>query len=99
MIMQKGSRLLMTKRFIADVIQRSTGISSAAGAKVARDLLDAIVETLHRNGKFTLPGFGTFTVRMTKARNSVNPRTAEAIKVKAGKTVRFKVSPNLRANV
>jgi len=43
-----------------------------------------------------LPGFGTFTVRKTKARKALNPRTGESVRVKAGKTVRFKASPVLK---
>ena len=43
--------------------------------------------------------FGTFSVRKTKARKGLNPRTGEAIKVKAGKTVRFKASPTLKKAV
>ena len=59
----------------------------------------AIVAELKKNSKFTLPSFGTFTVRKTKARKGLNPRTGEAIKVKAGKTVRFKASPTLKKDV
>ena len=61
--------------------------------------IEAIVKDLKKNGKFTLPSFGTFTVRKTKARKGVNPRTGAEIKVKAGKTVRFKASPTLKKTV
>jgi DNA-binding protein HU-beta len=44
-------------------------------------------------------GFGQFTVRRTKARMGRNPRTGEKIKIKAGKTIRFKPSPTLRRSV
>jgi hypothetical protein len=46
-----------------------------------------------------LTGVGTFTVAKKKARVGLDPRTGEKIKVKAGKTVRFKVSPVLRRTV
>lgn len=54
---------------------------------------------LHKEGGFTLPSFGTFSVHKTKARKALNPRTGEPVKVKAGKTVRFKASPNLKKAV
>jgi len=38
-------------------------------------------------------------VAKTMAHIGMNPRTGEKIKVKAGKTVRFKVSPVLRGTV
>jgi DNA-binding protein HU-beta len=86
----------MSKAFIAEVIQNSAEITGVAANRAAADLIDAIVKDLKKNGKFTLPSFGTFTVRKTKARKGVNPRTGEEIKVKAGKTVRFKASPSLK---
>lgn len=89
----------MSKAFIADVIQDSAGITGVAANRAATDLMEAIVKELKKNGKFTLPSFGTFTVRKTKARKGVNPRTGEEIKVKAGKTVRFKASPTLKKTV
>ena len=59
----------------------------------------ALVKQMKREGGFTLPSFGTFRVGKTKARKALNPRTGEAIKVKAGKTVRFKASPTLKKTV
>jgi DNA-binding protein HU-beta len=59
----------------------------------------AIVRELKREGGFTLPSFGTFRVVKTKPRSGLNPRTGEKIKVKAGKTVRFKASPTLKKAV
>ena len=89
----------MSKAFIASVIQGSIEITGVAANRAATGLIDAIVRELKKNGKFTLPSFGTFTVRKTKARKGVNPKTGEAIKVKAGKTVRFKSSPSLKKMV
>ncbi len=86
----------MSKAFIAQVIQESAELTGTAANKAAGDVIDAIVRELKKNGRFTLPSFGTFIVRKTKARKGLNPRTGEAIKVKAGKTVRFKASPTLK---
>ncbi|MCH4023673.1 MAG: HU family DNA-binding protein [Acetobacter sp.] len=89
----------MSKAFIAAVIQDSIKCTGVAANQAAADLMDAIIEELKRDGGFTLPSFGTFTVRKTKARKALNPRTGEPVKVKAGKTVRFKASPNLKKAV
>lgn len=89
----------MSKAFIAQVLQESASLTGTAANRAAGDLMGAIVKELKKNGKFTLPSFGTFTVRKTKARKGLNPRTGEAIKVKAGKTVRFKASPTLKKSV
>lgn len=89
----------MSKAFISKVIQESAQLTGAGANRAATDLMAAIVKELKKTGKFTLPSFGTFSVRKTKARKGLNPRTGEAIKVKAGKTVRFKASPTLKKAV
>lgn len=89
----------MSKAFIAEVIQSSAEITGVAANRAAADVIEAIVKELKKAGKFTLPSFGTFTVKKTKARKGVNPRSGEPIKVKAGKTVRFKASPTLKTLV
>ncbi|ACI50609.1 histone family protein DNA-binding protein [Gluconacetobacter diazotrophicus PA1 5] len=89
----------MSKAFIAAVLQDSLACTGVAAGKAADDLITAIVATLQEEGGFTLPSFGTFTVHKTKARKALNPRTGEPVKVKAGKTVRFKASPNLKKAV
>ena len=89
----------MSKAFITRVIQESAELTGAAANRAAGDLMEAIVKELKKSGKFTLPSFGTFTVRKTTARKGLNPRTGEAIKVKAGKTVRFQASPTLKKAV
>ncbi len=89
----------MSKAFIAEVIQGSTECTGVAANQAAGELMAAIVNELKKTGGFTLPSFGTFTVRKTKARKGLNPRTGKSIKVKAGKTVRFKASPVLKKSV
>ena len=89
----------MTKAFIAEVLQESCELTQAGSRVAANDLIGAIVEQLKRDGKFVLPGFGKFTVAKTKAYIGLNPSTGEKVKVKAGKTVRFKASPGLRRTI
>jgi DNA-binding protein HU-beta len=89
----------MSKAFLAATIQDSVGCTAVAANQAAADLMAAIVTAMKQQGGFTLPSFGTFTVKKTKARKAMNPRTGEPVKVKAGKTVRFKASPNLKAAV
>ena len=89
----------MSKAFIASVLQDSLDCTGVVANHAAEQLIAAIVRDLKKEGGFTLPSFGTFTVKKTKARKALNPRTGEPVKVKAGKTVRFKASPNLKKAV
>jgi DNA-binding protein HU-beta len=94
-----NARFTVSKAFIAAVLQESTGCTGSAANALAGDLIGAIVKEMKREGGFTLPSFGTFRVVKTKARKALNPRTGEPVKVKAGKTVRFKASPTLKKAV
>ncbi|HQT86406.1 MULTISPECIES: HU family DNA-binding protein [Acidiphilium] len=76
-------------------MENSTEIADAVADCMADDLLEAIVGALLQTGKSILPGFSTFAVHETKARSGINPRTAELIKIKAGKSVSFRVTPGL----
>ena len=89
----------MSKAFLAATLQGSLDCTGVAANQAAADLIQAIVREMKKEGGFTLPSFGTFTVYKTKARKALNPRTLEPVKVKAGKTVRFKASPNLKKAV
>ena len=67
----------MSKAFIAAVIQDSVSCTGVAANQAAADLMDAIVKQIKKDGGFTLPSFGTFTVRKTKARRALSPKTGE----------------------
>ncbi len=89
----------MSKAFIASVLQDSVECTGVVANQAAAELISAIVRELKKEGGFTLPSFGTFWVAKTKARKARNPSTGEPVKVKAGKTVRFKASPVLKKAV
>jgi DNA-binding protein HU-beta len=86
----------MSKRFLTDVIQQSSGLTGVASGRVAADLIAAIKTEIIENGRFSLPDFGGFTVRKTPKRSALNPRTGEKVSVKAGATVKFKAAPSLK---
>jgi DNA-binding protein HU-beta len=98
MLCLKGSKdsRLCQKPSLLPCCKDSAELTGVAANRAAADLIDAIVKELKSSGGFTLPSFGTFRVAKTKARKALNPRTGEPVKVKAGKTVRFKVSPSLK---
>jgi len=68
--------------------------------KDSESALNAFVETVQtalKNGeKIQLVGFGTFEVRQRNARNGVNPRTKQSIKIPASKAPVFKAGKALK---
>ena len=86
----------MSKKFLTDVIVKSTEMPATAAGKLAADIIAAIKTEIVSTGRFTIPDFGAFAVRETAKRTALNPRTGEKVAVKAGATVRFKASPALK---
>ncbi len=89
----------MSKAFLTGVIQESLDCTGVVAKRAAAAVVGAIVRELKTKGGFTLPSFGRFPVRNIKARMGFNPGTGAPVKVKAGKTVRFRPSPSLKADV
>ncbi|MCG2775965.1 MAG: HU family DNA-binding protein [Desulfobacterales bacterium] len=64
------------------------------------DSLFAILAiSIKKNGRFIVPGFGTFSVKERKARKGRNPQTGETMMIKASKTVSFKPAPKYKATL
>ena len=76
----------MPKKFIADVIQQSSDLTGMASVRLAGAVIEAIKAEIIETGRFSLPEFGSFSVRETPKRTALNPRTGEKVQVKAGAT-------------
>jgi hypothetical protein len=50
----------MSKRFLTDVIQQSSGLTDVAPTRVVADLIATIKAEIIENGRFSLPDFGAF---------------------------------------
>ena len=86
----------MTKQNLIDTVH---GQADGLSKKAVGDLVDATFSALSaaiREGRFSYPGFGTFTVKDIKAREGRNPQTGAPIKIAASKTVRFKPAPKFK---
>jgi DNA-binding protein HU-beta len=68
--------------------------------KSLNELLDITFDTLTdvvvKNEKFIYPGFGTFTLKARAARDGINPKTKEKIKIEASKSIGFKPATKLK---
>lgn len=81
---------------LAAVIEKETGCTKTASKAAVGKLFETIVKSTKKEGKISLPGFGTFLVAKRAARNGVNPKTGAPLKIKARKTMRFKPAATLR---
>ena len=86
----------MNKSELIEAISKSADISKAASEKALDGALNAIRSTLKKNSSVTLVGFGTFKVGKRAARMGRNPRTGEAIKIKAARVPKFSAGKALK---
>jgi len=86
----------VNKTELIEHIAVTADISKAASGRALDALVGAVKLTLKKNGTVTIVGFGTFSVGMRAARTGRNPRTGDAIKIKAAKVPKFKAGKALK---
>ncbi len=86
----------------ADFIERvaKKGKLSKAEAKRTVDLVLGEIEgglkKSKKEGRYTIGNFGIFSISKRSARKGRNPRTGEAIRIKASKVLKFKAAAKLK---
>jgi len=86
----------MNKTELIDFISSKADLSKADAGRALDAFIDAVTTTLKDKESVTLVGFGTFTVTERAARTGRNPRTGEAIEIKAATVPRFRPGKALR---
>jgi DNA-binding protein HU-beta len=86
----------MNKSELIDTVAASADLSKAAAGRAVDAIVSAITKALKKSDDVVLVGFGTFTVRKRAARSGRNPRTGEAITIKAAKVPSFRAGKALR---
>jgi len=84
------------KAELVEQIAELTGIPKTHVAMVYDNIFELAGEALAEGDKVTVPNFGTFMLSERPARQGRNPATGEPITISASKTIRFKVSKNLK---
>jgi len=86
----------VNKTDLIEHIAKQADISKAAAGRALDALVGGVRTTLKKGGTVTLVGFGTFAVTKRAARSGRNPRTGEAIKIKAAKLPKFRPGKALK---
>ncbi|OHA49457.1 MAG: DNA-binding protein HU [Candidatus Terrybacteria bacterium RIFCSPLOWO2_01_FULL_58_14] len=86
----------MTKDGLVEAVQKILGGSRAESARAVDGVFDGITNALKRGEEVKIAGFGTYRVRMAKAREARNPRTGATVHVPASKKPRFSAGKALK---
>ena len=71
-------------------------LTKAAAERALNAFLASVEESLAKDDKLTLTGFGTFVVETRKERQGRNPRTGETLTIPACKMVKFRPGKMLK---
>ena len=89
----------MNKAELINAIAAGAGLSKVDAKKALDATVKAITGALAAGDKVSLIGFGTFSVAERSARQGINPKTKQPIKIPAKKVAKFKAGSELAAAV
>ena len=86
----------MNKSEFVEAIANAAEFTKADAAKAVDAMVEVVTNTLKEGEQITLVGFGSFQVKTREARTGRNPRTGEAIQIKASNIPSFKAGKALK---
>jgi DNA-binding protein HU-beta len=89
----------MNKSELIEAVAADTGLTKTDSAIVLESFLGTVSKTLKKGDDVIITGFGKFSVVKRAARQGVNPRTGERVKIKASKAPKFSAGATLKAAV
>jgi DNA-binding protein HU-beta len=91
----------MNKSELIESVQAALGkdATKRSAEEALEAVLAAISSGVKKDDKVQIIGFGTFEVKKRAARQGRNPKTGEAMKIAASKSVGFKPSSVLKASL
>ncbi len=89
----------MNKVELVKVVAEETGLTQKEVNAVVDTFFDTVIADLAEGNEVALAGFGKFVVKTRAARESINPRSKEVVKVPACKAVTYKPSKNIKEAV
>ncbi len=89
----------MTKAAIAEKAQKKVGFSKKEINSIVECVFDVIKETLQREDRILISGFGNFIIRNKRPRRGRNPQTGGPLEISPRRVLTFKPSRVLRSNL
>ena len=86
----------MNKQDLISAVAESSGLTKGDVTKAIEGLFEAVTTALKKGDEVRLVGFGTFSVSTRKASTGRNPRTGEAMSIKASTQPKFRAGKGLK---
>jgi DNA-binding protein HU-beta len=89
----------MNKSQLVDAVSADSGLSKADTTRAIESFVGTVNKALKKGDEVAITGFGKFSVVKRAARQGVNPRTGEKVKIKASKAPKFTAGAGLKQSV
>src|SRR5580693_4097034 len=89
----------MNKTQLVEAVSADSGLSKADAARAVESFVGTVGKSLKKGDEVVITGFGKFSVVKRAARQGVNPRTGEKVKIKASKAPKFSAGTRLKRAV
>jgi len=89
----------LTKAQLADLLFEQIGLNKRESKDMIDAFFDLVVQSLVNGDDVKITGFGNFQIRTKAPRPGRNPRTGEAIPIKARRVVTFHASHKLKQQI
>jgi integration host factor subunit beta len=89
----------MNKSDLINILAEKEGLQHKEASDIVNMILDGFTDTLKKDRRIDIRGFGSFTVRHYRAYTGRNPKTGKHVKVGTKKLPFFKVGKGLKAMV
>ena len=89
----------MTKQEIVDIVSDATGLTKVETETIMNGVMMTIIDSLAKNEKVELRGFGTFGIKHRMPKKARNPGTGEPVFLPERFVPTFKPSKLMRSRV
>lgn len=89
----------MTKQEFVDAVADKAGLTKRDAGAAVDAFLDVLTGTLSAGDAVTFTGFGKFSTSQRAARDGVNPRTGEKVRIPAATVPKFSAGSQLKKAV
>lgn len=91
--------MALTKADLINLVSEKAGITRVKAETVVNTIFDSMVESLMKDDRIEIRGFGSFVNRQYGAYKGRNPRTGQVIDVDEKKLPFFKVGKELKEDI
>jgi integration host factor subunit beta len=89
----------MNKSDLIDTLAEKEGLKEKEAFDIVNMIIDGFTNTMNKDGRIEIRGFGSFTVRHYNSYTGINPRTGKRVRVGDKRLPFFKVGKELKARV